>query len=324
MMSKRLSAEDTAGRTNRVDSRGSHGGAVIVNDTARWEIHPWKQPFWKPAPGKGAVLLYLVLIHIIAVVGLFRYPFPGLRIAALTLLFIALGGFGTTIGYHRMLAHRTLKVSKVVEHFLIFLAMFNGSGAPTSWVGYHRLHHARTDMPEDISSPKQGGFWWAHLRWLYQALAADCRHWCPELTRRQYRIWAYLEVPVLLISLSWGFAFGWKGFFWLGAVRLVYSLHMQCFVNSVSHMGHSEGGNSSKNVWWLGPLQLTAWGENWHRNHHANPGSARFGVRWWQPDFGWYAICAMEAIGLAHGVKRPRKHRQNISSFTTFRHRSAG
>jgi stearoyl-CoA desaturase (delta-9 desaturase) len=224
-----------------------------------------------------------------------------------------------------MLAHRTLKVNKVIEHLLVFCAMFNGSGAPSSWVAYHRLHHARTDTPEDISSPKQGGFWWAHLRWLYQSSPADRKRWCPELTRREYRIWTYVEVPVILLSLFCGFALGWQGFFWLGAIRLVYSLHMQCFVNSLTHLGHSKEGDSSKNVWWLGPLQLAAWGENWHRNHHANAGSARLGLRWWQTDIGWYAICALEAVGLASKVKRPSvRHSPGPSNYTAIRHGTPG
>ena len=277
-----------------------------MNNTASNQIRPWKLPFWVPARGKMVVLLYLLLIHILAVIGLILFPFPNLTTLGITLLFTALGGLGTTIGYHRLLAHRTLKVKKAIEHLLVFCAMFNGSGAPASWVAYHRLHHARTETPEDISSPQQGGFWWAHLRWLYQSAPADENKWCMELTRGTFRVWTVAEIPVILLSLFCGLALGWEAFFWLGAIRLVYSLHMQCFVNSLTHLGRSEGGDSSRNVWWLGPLQLVAWGENWHRNHHNNPGSARLGLRWWQTDIGWYIICALEAIGLASNVKRPR------------------
>jgi len=243
---------------------------------------------------------------VLAVIGLILFPFPNFRILSLTLLFTALGGFGTTVCYHRMLAHRTLKVNKIIEHLLVFWAMFNGSGAPASWVAYHRHHHSSTDTPDDVSSPKQGGFWWAHLRWLYQSAPADPQRWCPELDRGLYKVWTLAQTPVILLSLFGGLALGWQGFFWVGAIRLVYSLHMQCLVNSVTHLGHSEEGDSSKNVWWLGPLQLTAWGENWHRNHHSNAGSARLGLRWWQTDVGWYFICALEAVGLASNVKRPR------------------
>ena len=183
--------------------------------TATNEIRPWEQPFWRPARGKAAVFVYLLLIHILAVVGLILFPFPGMKILGFALVFTALGGLGTTICYHRMLAHRTLRMNKAIEHLLIFWAMFNGSGAPASWVAYHRLHHARTDTPEDISSPRHGGFWWAHLRWLYQSAPADKKTWCPELTRRQYRIWTFVEVPVILLSLFSGVAFGWQSFFCL-------------------------------------------------------------------------------------------------------------
>jgi fatty-acid desaturase len=56
---------------------------------------------------------------------------------------------------------------------------------------------------------------------------------------------------------------------------------------------------------------LTAWGENWHKNHHSNAGSARFGQQWWQTDIGWYFICALEAVGLARDVKRPKPRSAN-------------
>jgi fatty-acid desaturase len=292
------------GLRRQIISKGGVGGDM---EPAGIQVaRPWEEPFWRPAQGKAWVAFYLALIHILAAVGIFLFPLPSLRILGLAILFTVLGGFGTTVCYHRALAHRSLKLNKVVEHLLVFLAMFNGSGAPISWVAYHRQHHARTDTPEDISSPKQGGFWWAHLRWLYQAGPANPQRWCPDLNRGAYRIWTYAEIPMLMLSLLYGIALGWEGFFWLGAIRLVYSLHMQCLVNSVTHLGHNEEGDSSINVWWLGPLQLSAWGENWHRNHHSYAGSARLGLRWWQTDIGWYFICALEAIGLASKVKRPK------------------
>jgi fatty-acid desaturase len=281
-----------------------------MSQTAIDEVRPWEQPFWKPAPAKAPILVYLVLIHLLAVIGLILFPLPNLKVLSAALVLTGLGGLGTTVCYHRLLAHRTFKVNKFVEHALIFWAMFNGSGAPGSWVAYHRHHHSHTDTPDDISSPKQGGFWWAHLRWLYQSAPANPQRWCPELSRGAYKFWERAEVPMILISLFCGLVLGWQGFFWIGAIRLVYSLHMQCLVNSLTHLSHSEDRDSSANVWWLGPLQLAAWGENWHRNHHTYAGSARLGLRWWQIDIGWYFICLLESVGLARGVKRPtmRKH----------------
>jgi stearoyl-CoA desaturase (delta-9 desaturase) len=272
---------------------------------AQQPSRPWETPFWKPVPGKRWIFAYLVLIHLLCAVGLILFPLPNLKVFLFSLLFIGLGGLGTTVVYHRMLSHRTLKLNKFIEHFLIFGAMFNGSGSPSSWVAYHRHHHSRADTEDDISSPKQGGFWWAHMRWLYQSAPPDEQRWCPELTTGAYRFWSRLEIPVIVMSLLCGLPFGWVGFFWMGAIRLVYSLHLQCLVNSLTHLGNAEEGDSSINVWWLGPFQLTAWGENWHRNHHSFAGSARLGLRWWQTDIGWYFIYALELIGLASNVKRP-------------------
>jgi stearoyl-CoA desaturase (delta-9 desaturase) len=238
-------------------------------------------------------------------VGLILYPLPAARVLVTALIVTGLGGLGTTVCYHRLLAHRTFRLKPAVEHGLIFWAILNGSGAPASWVAYHRQHHSHADTPDDISSPTHGGFWWAHLRWLYQSTPADARRWCPELTRGWYKVWERAELPIILLSFFVGLVMGWQGFFWIGAIRLVYSLHMQCFVNSLMHLGRSDSADRSRNVWWLGPLQLTAWGENWHRNHHTYAGSARLGLRWWEIDIGWYVIYGLEAVGLATNVKRP-------------------
>lgn len=280
-----------------------------MNAAAVEAARPWERPFWKPVRGKAPVFLYIVLIHLLALAGLVLFPLPGWKVFLIALAFAALGGLGTTVVYHRALSHRTVKLHPAIEHFLIFWTMFNGSGAPASWVAYHRHHHSHADTPEDISSPKHGGFWWAHLRWLYQSEPADVARWAPELDRGLYRFWTRAEAPVILLSLLIGLLWGWAGFFWIGAIRLVYSLHGQCLVNSLTHLGRAEDGDTSQNVWWLGPFQLLAWGENWHRNHHTHAGSARLGLRWWQTDVGWYFIVALEKLRLAHNIKRPSRLR---------------
>src|SRR3989440_6611404 len=144
--------------------------------TVTQQERPWDRPFWKPVHGKEGVFAYLVLIHVLAVVGLILFPVPNLKVVGMTLLSIAFGGLGTTVCYHRMLAHKTLRTNRFIEQFLIFWAVFNGSGHPASWVAYHRLHHSVTDTPEDISSPKQGGFWRSEER----RVGKECRsRWSP-------------------------------------------------------------------------------------------------------------------------------------------------
>ena len=34
------------------------------------------------------------------------------------------------------------------------------------WSANHRVHHKNSDQPDDIHSPVQRGFWWAHVGWI--------------------------------------------------------------------------------------------------------------------------------------------------------------
>jgi stearoyl-CoA desaturase (delta-9 desaturase) len=199
-------------------------------------------------------------------------------------------------------------LNPVVENVLIFFTIFNASGEPIGWVANHRHHHAKSDTAEDVSSPRHGGFWWAHIRWVYQWPGSDVRRWCPDMDKRGYRVWRRLQIPIIALSVCSGLIFGWEAFFWVGSIRLVYALHFQMFVNSLLHMtpGLPDGADTSRNIWWLGPLQLGAWGENWHRNHHSDANAARFGRRWWQIDFGWYVIAGLKALKLASDVRPTR------------------
>jgi fatty-acid desaturase len=278
-----------------------------LNASALAQQQPWKRPWWYTQREEIPTLVYILGIHPLALLGLVLFPMPGWPLFLFVLLVTCLGGLGTTVGYHRALAHRAVTLHPFLEQVLIFLAIFNGSGSPLSWVPNHRQHHSHSDTMDDVSSPSHGGFWWAHLRWLYQWPTSPVEKWSPDLARPRYRIWTWLQPPIVVVSLSFGYAlFGWPGFFWLGAIRLVYSLHGQATVNSILHMKRDAGSapDSSQNVWWVGPLQLTAWGENWHENHHRTPWCAKFSRRWWQVDIGWYTICGLEAIGFATKVRR--------------------
>jgi stearoyl-CoA desaturase (delta-9 desaturase) len=245
---------------------------------------------------------------VLALVGIILFPLPGLPVLAVALAVTSIGGIGTSVCYHRCLSHRSLRLNRVIENVLIFFTIFNASGEPMGWVANHRHHHAKADTTEDVSSPRHGGFWWAHIRWVYQWSGSEVSRWCPDLDKRRYRIWRRLQTPIIALSVTAGLLMGWEGFFWIGAIRLVYALHFQMFVNSLLHMtpGLPEGVDSSRNIGWLGPLQLGAWGENWHRNHHSDANAARFGRRWWQIDIGWYVISGLKAVRLASDVKPTR------------------
>jgi len=277
------------------------------------KLQPWKWRWWKPAPGDEATFGWMMLIHVSAIVGMILFPLPGWKIALTAWSIYFLGGLGTTVAFHRALSHKSVKLNPVVRDVLIFLAMMNGSGSPLSWVANHRLHHAKSDTPEDISSPRIGGFWWSHLRWLWQAGAAPVGKYCKELNTPTYQKWTRLQIPLFALAFLMGgifaLAFDWPlvaSLFWIGPIRLVWALHAQCFVNSICHLrpGVPMGEPTARNVPWLGVMHAFQ-GEQWHQNHHDRPGSARLGFQAGQLDVGWYLILGLEKLGLAKDVRRP-------------------
>lgn len=270
------------------------------------KLRPWTQPWWRPTVGDGPVLFWMIVIHAGAVLGLILTPLPGWPVFAAAFALHFLGGLGTTVCFHRAITHRSVKLHPVVQNVLTFFAMLNGSGSPLSWAAYHRLHHAKSDTPEDISSPRVGGFWWSHLRWLWQAGAPPIKRYCGELNTPSYRRWGRAQIPMAALALFVGLPFGLAAFFWMGPIRLVWALHAQCFVNSICHMRPAarDGEGTAKNVPWLA-LMHSFEGENWHQNHHDRPGSARLGLTPGQVDVGWYAILLLEKLGLATNVRRP-------------------
>lgn len=286
---------------------------IIAMNTSAADDQPWTWGWFRTAEGEAPVLIWIALIHVLAVVGIILFPLPSWEIAVGAFALMFFGGLGTTVAYHRALAHKALRLNPVVEGILTFFAVFNGSGSPGTWMANHRRHHATVETREDISSPRIGGFWWSHLRWLWQAKQSPLDRWAPDALVPRFQFWRKIHVLVLLLSLCGGLALGWEAFFWLGAIRLVYALHAQCFVNSIAHMrkGIAAGEDSSQNIGWLGLIHAFQ-GENWHGNHHAWPNSARLGLTLKQVDVGWWLILALEKLGLATGVRRPALARANV------------
>jgi sn-1 stearoyl-lipid 9-desaturase len=278
--------------------------AMDAADMAK--LSPWKQPWWRPTRGDEMTLVWIAMIHLGAVLGLVLTPLPGWPVFLVAAGLHFLGGLGTTVCYHRAITHKSLKLHPVVRNVLIFFAMMNGSGSPLSWAANHRLHHAKSDTPEDISSPRIGGFWWSHLRWLWQAGAAPVSKYCRDIDTPTYRAWTRIQIPMVVIAFFAGLPFGLAAFFWIGPIRLMFALHAQCFVNSICHMRRDAGPDeaTARNVRWLSLMHFFQ-GENWHQNHHDRPGSARLGWTPGQLDIGWYTILLLEKLGLATNVRRP-------------------
>jgi stearoyl-CoA desaturase (delta-9 desaturase) len=224
----------------------------------------------------------------------------------LVLLVIMYGlvGLGVTVGFHRMLTHRSFRPHPVVKFLLLVLGSMSIEGPALDWAATHIKHHAQADRPGDPHSPLEG-FFHAHIGWLFNGMADPdvyCRHLARDkmvvFVSRTFLLWTVLS---LLIPFAIG---GWSGLLWAGLVRIFLTHHVTWSVNSVCHTfgkREFETNDQSHNEWIVG---LLAFGEGWHNNHHAFPRSAFHGLHWWQFDMSGYFIWTLERLSLAHDVYR--------------------
>jgi stearoyl-CoA desaturase (delta-9 desaturase) len=253
----------------------------------------------------------LVVIHLGALLAFVPACFSWWGVATAAFLFWLFGGIGITLGYHRLLTHRSLSVPRWLEYVIITLGAFALQGGPLEWVSTHRKHHAHTDREGDPHDSNLG-MGWAHIEWLYRNNQArvgpeEFARWSPDLVNDRY--YQFLERYSIVLQLIFAmglFVFGgmtmlvW-GFF----VRLTVLYHCTWLVNSAAHASGYQSfrtNDRSTNCWWVA---LVAFGEGWHNNHHAFPSSARHGIRWFEFDLTWLTIRLLRALHIARNVKVP-------------------
>jgi stearoyl-CoA desaturase (Delta-9 desaturase) len=239
---------------------------------------------------------------------------------------------GITVGFHRLLTHRSFQTSKVLEYVFAVLGSMAVQGPVISWVADHRKHHAHTDSDGDPHSPHVGhrdgirgvaaGLWHAHAGWLTSTQGrADWKRYAADLNEdRGMRLVARQFVPLVLLTLllpalagyiaSGTWAGAATGLLWGGLVRIFFVHHVTWSVNSICHYFGTRRFNTddrSTNVFWLA---LPSLGESWHHNHHAFPRSAVHGLRRWEIDPSALIISTLEKLGLAWNVVRISPERQ--------------
>ncbi|MBX9690810.1 MAG: acyl-CoA desaturase, partial [Cyanobacteria bacterium] len=74
---------------------------------------------------------------------------------------------GVTIGYHRLLTHRSFDCPKWMEYFWVLSGYLAFEGSPIWWVTIHRAHHRYQDTPLDPHSPRRG-LMHAHFGWMLE------------------------------------------------------------------------------------------------------------------------------------------------------------
>jgi stearoyl-CoA desaturase (Delta-9 desaturase) len=278
----------------------------------------------------GVVVPFLGVLA--AIVLLWNRAVDGTDLAILGAMYL-LTAVGVTVGFHRLLTHRSFQTYPWLERTFAVMGSLSVQGSVLDWVADHRKHHAHTDKEGDPHSPHVGhgsglrGLWHAHTGWLMETQGqADWKRYAAELyedpkMKRIGKSFPWLALASLAIPTIAGFALhgftaagALRGLVWGGFVRIFFVHHITWSVNSVCHFfgrRRFDIEDRSTNVAWLSLVSL---GESWHHNHHAFPRSARHGLRWYELDPSALIIGALERVGLAWNVVRIAPERQRAKT----------
>lgn len=264
------------------------------------------------------IVIGLTVLHLGAVAALFYFSWSALIVALF--LYWVTGGLGITLGFHRLLTHRSFKTPKWFEYLLTCCGCLAWQGGPVQWVGTHRLHHKHSDTDHDPHTPRHG-FNWAHVFWCMfkQPEGEPAANAAKDLLRdpghRFLNKCFWLPPIVLGVVLYFGGWFaaymglntsGLSWVLWGLCMRTVAVYHATWFVNSATHTwGYrsNDTNDDSTNLWWVA---LLSFGEGWHNNHHAQQRSAAHGWKWYEIDLTYMTIKVLSWVGLARDIVQPK------------------
>lgn len=234
-------------------------------------------------------------------------------------------GYGVTVGYHRMLTHRSFKPTRPLKLFFAIAGSMAFEGGPISWVADHRRHHVFSDRAGDPHSPHRygtsprarlRGIAHAHVGWLFNHTRTSPDRYASELLRdrdlviidRLFPLWCVISLAVpfgLGYVLGHGIAAALTALLWAGGVRIFVLHHVTWSVNSLCHWIGNRPFETREQSTNLGVLAVASFGESWHNGHHALPRSARHGLLPHQWDLSAVLIRQCERLRWATDVVWP-------------------
>ncbi len=237
---------------------------------------------------------------------------------ALVILYYATG-MGVTVGYHRLLSHRSFECRPWVKAALLIAAGWALENSALKWCADHIRHHARCDEEEDPYNAMRG-FWHSHLLWVFYKSDPRLNEKYEGALRKdpivmwQHRYYA----PIVLSGLAFPFLVGYLYNGWMsglgcfllaGVGRTFLVLNSTFCINSICHLWGDQPhtvADSSRDNWFI---SLLTFGEGYHNYHHAHQRDYRNGPRWYNFDPSKWFIFCLSLTGMVSNLCRIQPER---------------
>ncbi|HLG44183.1 MAG TPA: acyl-CoA desaturase [Nitrospirales bacterium] len=233
-------------------------------------------------------------------------------------------GLGITVGYHRLIAHRSFECQQWIKVALLITGGWALENSAYKWCADHVRHHARCDQAEDPYNATLG-FWHSHVLWVfYKDPAQHHEKYAAQFQRDPLVMWQHrYYIPVVLSGMALPFAVGygvggWKGglgcFLLAGLGRMFLVLNSTFCINSICHLWGKQPHtteDSSRDNW---VVSLITFGEGYHNYHHAHQRDYRNGPWWYNIDPSKWLIYGLSKIGVAWNLCRVQPERTRFAA----------
>jgi len=230
---------------------------------------------------------------------------------------------GHSLGMHRKLIHNAFECPKLLERFFVYLSTLVGLGGPFTMMRTHdtrdwaqRLPHCHTFLSHQNSLLKDF-YWQLHCK-LHLKNPPALRY--PDSIQGD---WFYRSLQAtsvaqqLLLALILWWLGDWSWVVWGVCARVSVSVFGHWLIGYFAHNRGHRGWHLNRVAvqgYNLNGLGWITFGECWHNNHHAFPGSAKLGLEKTQVDPGWIVLKVLKSANLVWNVKTPENlpHRSNL------------
>src|SRR5438094_7856772 len=269
----------------------------------------------------GTIFLF-GLVTVGALIGLptyaYFFDYTWVDWAMFGLLYV-ITGLAMTVGYHRLLGHRSFDCPNWVKGCLLVAGGWALENSALTWAAAHIGHHAWCDEESDPYNA-QREFWYSHVGWIFfkDPYANDKRSMSrvlqDPLVLWQHRYYAPLVLSGLFLPFVVGYLYnGWVGglgcFLLAGVGRTFFVLNSTFCINSVCHLWGSQPhttADSSRDSW---AVSLLTFGEGYHNYHHTHQRDYRNGPRWYNFDPSKWLIFGLSLMGMARDLCRVQPER---------------
>ncbi len=262
-----------------------------------------------------ATMFQFSLVTSAALIGVpafaYVYGYTWLDWAMFGLLYV-MTGLGITVGYHRLLAHRSFDCPNWVKTSLLIFGGWALENSALNWAADHIRHHANCDQEADPYNA-QRGFWYSHCGWLFFHDAHADEKYASRLQQDPLVMWQHhYYLPIVFSGLALTFVVGFLHNSWIGGLgcfllagvgRTIVVLNSTFCINSICHLwGRQPHGqaDSSRDSWWV---SLMTFGEGYHNYHHTYQSDYRNGPRWYNFDPSKWLIFTLSRLGLASSLR---------------------